>query len=649
MRIKKVLGLSLAAILLAACSDDDNNNRASGGSLDTVTLPEPANNVRIYSASVVTVDPSYVGGAVQLANINYEKNQTALSPEVISQTQSDFAVSAYGDHFYHIGRHDIDSLYKYAFSDPETQLYQGDFAEGYDLLNGENDSNAYEIVFVNATKAYMVRYGSTKAWIINPSATTEANFKIGELDLSAYSDGSDGVPEMSAAKIVGDKLFIVMQRLDNWCIDETDTDYAYVAVFDTKTDTEIDVNSANDVNGLKGIPLSVRNPSTLDYQKDIGLVVAGVGGGILSCAQANRYSGGIEVIHPGNYQTTLLIDDGDEANHPYDFISGARVLDKNNGYFVSYVAWGETKLYHFNPSTGDVTGVVKGLGDADIRVLAKAPDETIWAGTAQDLSGPGKSPEIFVLNAGQQLLTKFELERDVESIAFVVNKRVEAANTPLPPFAPAAGQPGSTAIAATDTAIVAWATGFENYIEGTDLADSWKDANRALGFAGDSDGTSKGHTTDIVSLGRGGEIILTFDKAITNGQGDDFAVFENSFSDTFLELAWVEVSSDGVNFFRFPNYSFTENPVGGFGSVDPTNIKGLAGKYKGGFGTPFDLEALKNQQGLDVNAITHVRLVDIVGDGAALDSLGQVIYEPYPTVQSAGFDLDAVGVINQAN
>ncbi len=35
-----------------------------------------------------------------------------------------------------------------------------------------------------------------------------------------------------------------------------------------------------------------------------------------------------------------------------------------------------------------------------------------------------------------------------------------------------------------------------------------------------------------------------------------------------------------------------------------------------------------------------------MGDGSSTDSLGRVIFDPYPTEQSAGFDLDAVGVIH---
>jgi len=124
-------------------------------------------------------------------------------------------------------------------------------------------------------------------------------------------------------------------------------------------------------------------------------------------------------------------------------------------------------------------------------------------------------------------------------------------------------------------------------------------------------------------------------------------VFENSFSDTFLELGYVEVSSDGVNFFRFGNDSLTESPVGGFGAVDPTDIGGFAGKYRQGYGTPFDLALLIDTSGLlDTNNVKWVRIVDIVGDGGCLDTSGDVIYDPYPTMGSAGFDLDAIGVLN---
>jgi hypothetical protein len=207
-------------------------------------------------------------------------------------------------------------------------------------------------------------------------------------------------------------------------------------------------------------------------------------------------------------------------------------------------------------------------------------------------------------------------------------------------FCGAAGTDGSTAIYKDSAAFTEWASGYQNYIVGTDCASTWQTPAKALGKA-------TGSSTDICCLGNGGQITMTFDKAVTNGSGFDFAIFENGISDTFLELAYVEVSSDGANFFRFPNHSLTSSTVGAFGAVDPTNIDGLAGKYRVGYGTPFDLDQLAGVSPLlDVNDVKYVRIADIIGNGTYLDSAGNPIYDPYPTTGSGGFDLEAVGVIN---
>jgi hypothetical protein len=217
-----------------------------------------------------------------------------------------------------------------------------------------------------------------------------------------------------------------------------------------------------------------------------------------------------------------------------------------------------------------------------------------------------------------------------------------AATAAAGPYAPAANKTGSTAVSMDDPAIIDWASGWVDYVPGGNLASTWMNPQEALGPA-------EGTSFDVVSLGSGGSITLTFDPPLSNGSGWDFAVFENSFSDTFLELAYVEVSSDGVHFIRFDNDSLTAEPVGGFGATDPTNIDGFGGKYRQGFGTPFDLEDLSTKDDVldglvTLNEIAYVRIVDIIGDGTFLDTSGDIVWDPYPTAQSAGFDLDAVGV-----
>lgn len=219
-------------------------------------------------------------------------------------------------------------------------------------------------------------------------------------------------------------------------------------------------------------------------------------------------------------------------------------------------------------------------------------------------------------------------------------------------YAPAAGKVGTTAIAKSSSVFIAWATGITVVRGLQDIANP----TGPLASTGNANDGMRGGTsgTSVVCLGDGGSATLTFDTPIANGPGFDFAVFENSFSDTFLELAFVEVSSDGINFFRFPSHSQTQTTtqVGGFGAIDCTYINNLAGKYRAGFGTPFDLSDIADNALLDKDKITHVKIIDVIGTidplYASHDSFGNIINEPYSTpFPSGGFDLSGVGVINQ--
>lgn len=157
----------------------------------------------------------------------------------------------------------------------------------------------------------------------------------------------------------------------------------------------------------------------------------------------------------------------------------------------------------------------------------------------------------------------------------------------------------------------------------------------------------------VVSLGDRGTALLGFDIPIRDLPGPDFAVFENSFGDAFLELAFVEVSSDGSRFIRFPAVSLvqTEFQVNTFDTTDATQINNFAGKYRLGYGTPFDLSDLKDSTGIDLSDIRWVRIIDVGGCiqplFASLDSRGHKVNDPWPTpFDTGGFDLDAVGVIH---
>lgn len=225
-------------------------------------------------------------------------------------------------------------------------------------------------------------------------------------------------------------------------------------------------------------------------------------------------------------------------------------------------------------------------------------------------------------------------------------------------FAPAPGLPGTTAMHADSSAFVAWATdcvaepgpmNITNPSAGTAGA-GWP-ASNVIGYP-------QG-TMGVTCLGDGGRATVTFASPICNRPGPDFAVFENGFENAqmpgmyFLELGFVEVSSDGVNFFRFPaiTYVQTETQLGGSGCINPTQIHNLASKYPAMYGTPFELDELPDDPLLNKNNITYVRVVDVIGnidpEYCTYDSEGHRVNDPWPTpFASCGMDLDAVGVIH---
>lgn len=219
-------------------------------------------------------------------------------------------------------------------------------------------------------------------------------------------------------------------------------------------------------------------------------------------------------------------------------------------------------------------------------------------------------------------------------------------------FHPQAGIAGSNGIYKDSSIIKSWAATCK-------ITRGYQDiTNTSLGFTNTGDSSLAIGPADgsgVVSLGDAGEAILTFSTAITNGPGADFCVFENAFLPGFLELATVSVSSDGVNFFTFPPTSNTPtlSQVGPFDAVlDASKLNNLAGKYIANYGTPFDLQELAGTSLLNINSITHIKIKDVVGcvncNFKTLDKNNQAINDPFTTpFASGGFDLDAVGVINQ--
>lgn len=145
---------------------------------------------------------------------------------------------------------------------------------------------------------------------------------------------------------------------------------------------------------------------------------------------------------------------------------------------------------------------------------------------------------------------------------------------------------------------------------------------------------------DVVSLGNGGEIVLSVEpNAIVDGPGSDFVVFENAFfaggdrSLPFVDLGEVSVSNDGVTWVTFPCTAIAA-PYGscaGWSPVYSAPDNGISPLEDRAGGDRFDLATI---------GVPRAKLVRIRDKGTKACS---------PGLTSNGFDLDALAVLHGAH
>ena len=306
-------------------------------------------------AVITTVAPDYSSGAHAAISVEPAGGPRTVRADLVPSATSDLAISAQGEFFFRLARFGADNVTKFAAAAPDQPIWQ------YSVLGDDQNSNPYAVVAAGPDKAYVLRYGSTKAWIVNPNAASEDQFKIGELDLAGY-DLTDVLPEMTAGVVVDGKLFIIMQRLDtgnNWVASQS----GYVAVFDVATDTEIDTGLGA-ADGLKGIPLPGNNPNTIQYRAQDGMIYITATGQLpsgFSDPTGFEYSGGVIQLDPATYAATLVLDDGDEATHAFGAIMDFALNAVGKAYVLGYDGWGDSTLHGVDLTTGADLGAVAGL------------------------------------------------------------------------------------------------------------------------------------------------------------------------------------------------------------------------------------------------------------------------------------------------
>lgn len=405
--MKKLLSTTIiiaSTLILSACGSDNDNN---------------SNKIELTGKHAAIIQVSEYGSTSSLQIVDLNDDDRYVTAGLATQSDSDYTVSSYKNFFYHIGRHGNDTITKYDISDALAPI--NSFST---LETPESDtSNIYTVVQADDDKAYLVGYNLNTIWIVNPNATGQDEFKLGEIDLSAYAD-NDGKIEAVDGIIVDDKLYIMMARLDRGDNSSpVDPNFpAMVAVIDTTTDSEIDTNLNDDPSELKGIELTTRNPEKFAYHEDTGLLLQATGDpyGPAYYARPLVYVGGITRIND-DYSIEFVVDDGpDDGNvgeHPYDYITNFTIVDGDTGYFLAYAGWKNTRLFRFNPSTGEVYGPVDAFtSDSetfDIRALGTDPMGDTWVGVADDAV-----PSVKVIDETGAVIESYNLIQNPIAITF---------------------------------------------------------------------------------------------------------------------------------------------------------------------------------------------------------------------------------------
>lgn len=176
--MKTIVARSLVVVsllLVAACGSSSTGGSTSSSGAFVVTT-----DFSTGSFSVVAADRSVTPG--------------------VGSIHSDAAAFAHDGRVYVVNRLGADNL---QVIDP---------AAGYATVAQYSlgaSSNPHEIAFASATKAYVTRYGTGDVAVIDPSTGDTA----ATIDLAPYAD-ADGSAEGSQMRLVGDRLYVMLQNID---------------------------------------------------------------------------------------------------------------------------------------------------------------------------------------------------------------------------------------------------------------------------------------------------------------------------------------------------------------------------------------------------------------------------------------------------
>ncbi|MCX8071939.1 MAG: hypothetical protein N3C12_05755 [Candidatus Binatia bacterium] len=209
-----------------------------------------------------------------------------------------------------------------------------------------NGSNPQDIAFRTGVVAYMPLLARPWVLKVNPHPASDcSDFVLGQIDLRAFVD-ADGSPEANQAAVVGERLFVTLERLENFSPVRNGT----LVVVDTRTD---------EVTGA--VELSAPNP----FGMTKGLTVRGDSLYVSLVGQFGVADGGIEAVNLETLRASgLLLNEEELGGDVTDFV----LVDEDLGYAIISRPDFATSLVRFSLRRRQVETIVPasdGLSDIE--------------------------------------------------------------------------------------------------------------------------------------------------------------------------------------------------------------------------------------------------------------------------------------------
>lgn len=199
-------------------------------------------------------------------------------------------------------------------------------------------SNPHDLVFVptqDGLKGYVLRYNDPSLWVVNLDAANAADFKLGEIDLSAWND-ADGSPEAHLGYYYDGYVWIVLQRYN---LNSFTSETGVLLKIDPSTDTIMDMDSETE--GVQGVEFIRKNPVSGSLVDGI-LYLAGTTYGV-----SDEGVWSVDLSHPKDGQTVVLSEQSIGEN-----VAGVYVANFSYGVVSTYDDSWNAVPRAFDPSTG---------------------------------------------------------------------------------------------------------------------------------------------------------------------------------------------------------------------------------------------------------------------------------------------------------